>query len=235
MRIRQKKSGGCMAALGIGCLVAAILGAIAVGVAVWGGKKAVEAATEIVAEYTATEPKELPPVQLTEEAIETLGQKASDFGQAVKAGTPTAPLVLEGDEVNALLRADDGTRKIAKSIYLTVEDDQLHGQVSMPLDEIGKALSGNWFTRKIGDAMQGRHLNGSASLSMSLQEGRLNVYLESLSANGKEVPAEVMEKIRRENLAKDAMDDPETAEIISKIQSIEIKDGKIVIVPKLQP
>jgi hypothetical protein len=55
------------------------------------------------------------------------------------------------------------------------------------------------------------------------------VTLESIEVNGKDLPAELMNGLRNQNLAKDAYKDERTAEEIRKYQSIEIKDGKLIV------
>jgi hypothetical protein len=41
-----------------------------------------------------------------------------------------------------------------------------------------------------------------------------------------------MANLRQQNLAKDATKDPDNAEMIRRFESIEIKDGKIIIKPR---
>ena len=77
--------------------------------------------------------------------------------------------------------------------------------------------------------LKGRYLNGEADLKASLTNGVLIVTLDSLEVNGKRVPDEMMANIRQENLAKDAYKNPKHAEILRKLESLEIKDGKMTI------
>jgi hypothetical protein len=44
-----------------------------------------------------------------------------------------------------------------------------------------------------------------------------------------------MAGLRSRNLAADATSNPDTAAAISKIQSLEIKDGQVIITPKPPP
>jgi hypothetical protein len=39
--------------------------------------------------------------------------------------------------------------------------------------------------------------------------------------------------LRKQNLAEDAYDNPENAEMIRRLESLEIKDGKIILKPRI--
>ena len=55
------------------------------------------------------------------------------------------------------------------------------------------------------------------------------VMLESIEVNGKKPPDEMLAPLRQENLAKDAYKNPKNAEMIRKLESLEVKDGKIIL------
>jgi hypothetical protein len=76
---------------------------------------------------------------------------------------------------------------------------------------------------------KGRYLNGEADLKASFDNGILIVTLDSLEVNGKHLPDEIMNGLRQQNLAKDAYKDPKNAEMLRKVDSMTIKDGKIII------
>jgi hypothetical protein len=103
-------------------------------------------------------------------------------------------------------------------VFVAIDRDKLKGKISIPLSEIPSF-----------GLTRGRYLNGEAELKVSLQDGVLLVTLESIEVNGKDLPSELMNSLRNQNLAKDAYKDQRTAEEIRKYQSIEIKDGKLII------
>ena len=59
------------------------------------------------------------------------------FRKAVEAGTPTEPLVLTSDDLNALIEENPDLKG---KIYVKVEGDEVKGQVSIPLDKLGLAM-----------------------------------------------------------------------------------------------
>jgi hypothetical protein len=198
---------GCIIAIVLSLLLMIAIGVIFFVVYRWLGT--------VLEEYTATAPREMPKVEMPAEQRETLKGRVESFRSAIKDGRPTEPLVLSSDELNALIQDN---ADLNGKFFVAIEGDKLKGKVSIPLSEIPSF-----------GLTRGRFLNGEAELKASLQEGILLVTLESIDVNGKDLPAELMNSLRNQNLAKDAYKDQRTAEEIRKYQSIEIKDGKLII------
>ena len=102
-----------------------------------------------------------------------------------------------------------------------MEGDKLKAQISFPLEKL-----------KIG-MLKGRYLNGEAELKASLSEGILVVTLETLEVNGKRPPERFLSELRKQNWAKDAYNNPKNVEMIRRFESLEIKDGKIILKPRI--
>jgi hypothetical protein len=197
-----------------GCIIASVLAVlflVAMGVLLYVLYRAVG---QLVDEYTATVPRELPKVEMPAEKRQTLKERVEAFRKAIDTGTPIEPLVLTGDEINALLEENP---VLHGKIFVAIEGEKVKAQVSIPLESIGVPMLG------------GRYLNGEAELKASLSEGVLIVTLESFEVNGKHPPSQFLDSLRTQNLAKDAYKDPKNAEQIRKLESIAIKDGKIII------
>ena len=200
-----------------GCIIAsvmALLFVLAVGV---GFYMLYRALGRWVDQYTATAPRELPKVEMPSEKRQTLKERVEAFRKSIDSGTPTAPLVLTSDDVNALI---EDNPDLKGKIYVTIEGDKLRGQVSFPLESLGLPL------------FHGRYLNGEAELKASLSNGLLLVTLESFEVNGQRPPEQFLANLRQQNLAEDAYKNPKNAEFLRKLESIEIKDGKIIIKPR---
>ncbi len=67
------------------------------------------------------------------------------------------------------------------------------------------------------------------SCKVTLANGVLFVNIDSFEVNGKRPPEEVMSSIRAQNIVQDMYKNPKFAEAIRKLESVEIKDGKIII------
>ena len=203
-----------------GCIIASVLAVLTMILIGVGAVLLYRLAGRMVEEYTATVPRDLPKVEMPAEKRQTLKERVETFRKAVNEGTPTEQLVLTSDDLNALLEEQP---ELKGKIYVKVEGDEVKGQVSIPLDQLGFPM------------VKGRYLNGEADLKASLKDGVLIVTLDSIEVNGKRVPDQVMEGIRKENLAKDAYKDEKSSEMMRKLESLEIKDGKIILKVRAKP
>jgi hypothetical protein len=129
-------------------------------------------------------------------------------------------LELTSDDINALI---DDEPDLKGKIYVNVEGDKVKGQVSIPLEKVGLPM------------LRGRYLNGEADVKASLSDGVLLVTLDSLEVNGKKVPEDFMKGIRTQNMAKDMYKDEKSAEMLRKLERLEVKDGKIILKIRARP
>jgi hypothetical protein len=207
-----------------GCLIASILAllmVILVSIVLYVGYRF---ARQQVEKYTGTAPRELPKVEMPAEQRETLKERVESFRKAVDAATPIEPLVLTSDDLNALIEENPDLKG---KIYVKVEGDEVKGQVSIPLDPLAQ----NPFL----SMLKGRYLNGEADLKASLEDGVLIVTLDSFEVNGQRPPDEIMTELRKQNLAKDAYKNEKASSMIRKIESMQIKDGKIFLKVRAKP
>jgi hypothetical protein len=212
----RKKSSGCLKALGIGCLTMFVL-AVAVGVA---GFFAVRHyAGVLVNRYTATQPVEFPPSALSPQDATQLWARVQGFAGELKAGRTAQPIVLTADEINAMLHGHAEPGSPLRSLRIALEGDKVKAQVSLPLGDLHARF-------------KGRYLNGAATLVVNLHAGRLAVYLDALEANGQRLPEQIMAPLRQENLAKDLNQDSDVAPVLARIESIEVKDERVILTPK---
>lgn len=210
-----------------GCIIATILMVmviVLIGAFTYFAWRLVNQAIE---QYTATVPLELPKVDMPAERRESLKKRFDEFRKAVDEGKPVEHLVLTGDDLNALIEEEPEFAQLKGKVFLRIEGDELKGKISIPLEV---------FSQVPGFGMlKGRYLNGEADLKASLNDGVLIVTLDSLEVNGQRIPEQAMTNIRQENLAKDAYKDPKHAEILRKLESVQIKDGKMTIKVKAKP
>lgn len=205
---------GCVAIGCISILIIIVVGAVLIFFAF---KSQIEG---LAKEFTATEPLALPSLQIPPDEVESAKAMFERFSAAVEAGERTEPLELDTRTVNALLRSweDLGDR-----IYVEITGDRVGGMVSFPLAEFPLADS-------IGIA--DRYLNGRASFDVTLIDGRLQVYIEELEVNGQGVPDAVMQELRTENIAADVRNNPEARDLVDRLDRIEIRDSKLIVVPR---
>lgn len=208
----EPRSGhGCFFYGCITLIVVVVLGLVGIGVVFYMGYRYV---MNQILPYTSTAPVALPQVNAPPEKAEEIKSRWKTFTEDLKAGKPTEPLVLSAEDINALIQQDPNFQG---HVYVTIEDGKLKGQLSVPLDKLH--IPG----------LSGRYLNGTGEFKVSMKNGVLIITLDSLSANGKSPPPQVMEGLRQTNWAEDLYKKPENAEAVRNLESVEIKDGKLIL------
>jgi hypothetical protein len=195
-----------------GCLMTMLL---VVGVMVAVGFGTYHFFTQQVAQYTSTEPRQLPVVEVAPEKMKEIEARVDTFQKDVDQGQALDPLVLTSDELNALIAQQE---KLRGHVFVTIEDGLIQADVSFPTDE----LPGG----------QGRYFNGSARINASLEDGELIVKLESAELDGQPIPESFMNPLRKQNLAKDVNKDPEVAKTLAKFERLEIEGDRLILTPK---
>jgi len=206
----RKQGRGC---LFYGCLTVIILALIVVGVLGYGLWKAKEYAFQ----YTDTKPAEFPEANVSPEMLNQTLKKLDAFSTTMNGGKETATLTLTADEINVLINNHKDFEALKGKVYVAFKENTATGKVSIPLDRLLPSR-----------LVKGRYLNGSATLDISARDGQLFIFLTSLEANGKQVPAVFMDKIREVNLAENQNQDPQEAQKLKRIKSLVIKDGTMI-------
>ncbi len=196
-----------------GCLVTILL---VVGAMVAIGYGTYHFFTQQVAQYTSTEPRELPVVEVAPEKMKEIETRVDTFQKNVDQGVAPETLVLTSDELNALISQQE---KLRGHVFVTIEDGLIQADVSFPTDDFPGG--------------KGRYFNGSARINASLENGELIVKLESAELNGQPIPESFMNALRNQNLAKDMNSNPEFAKTLAKFERLEIEGEKLILTPKL--
>jgi hypothetical protein len=148
---------------------------------------------------------------------QALQQRIKIFSDAINQDKPAAPLNLTEREIDALIAR---LPNLADKAYITLHDDRVQGQVSIPMPP---------------NIAAGRYLNGNATLNVSLQGGALIVNVLDIEVKGRPVPEFVLKAIRQKNFAQEIYQNPNAAETLSKLESIQIHDGEVTIKPHATP
>jgi hypothetical protein len=199
---------GCITCL---VLLALILGALMVGL---------HYVRKIVNQFTDSQPMELPTVQMSQAEIDQVKQRFDAFEKAIQEQRPAEPLVLAADDINALIANGPQQQDLKGKLYVSLEGDQVKGEVSVPLRDIGLSV------------FKGRYLNGSATFSLFFTNGMLSVTPQTILVKGEPVPETYMQEIRKQNLAAALANEPKAAAVLQGLEQIQVRDGKLVVVPK---
>lgn len=199
---------GCIA--GIVCLVA-ILVAFLLGVHMF---------KKVLNQYTDTKPAALPALTMPAAQVEAVQRRVNAFQEALSTGAAVPPLELSSDDLNAIIGAGADFQALKDKVYLRVEGDKLNAQVSVPMAQIGLPM------------FRGRYLNGQATFAITILDGRLIVSPSAISVKDKALPEVYMQKLRSENLAAAVNQNSNASVVLSHLEKIEVKDGKLSFVPK---
>lgn len=210
---RKPRQHGCLFYGGITAVILLIL--LLLGVLV-----GLRMARKMVNQYTDPTPVTLPSVSLSAAQMDAAQTKWDAFRDGLRSGKAPAPLVLSGDEINGLIERDPDLRGLKGKVYVALQENQFKGQVSVPMDQLGLPF------------FHGRYLNGTGTFAISLDQGMLSIAPQEVTVKGKPLPEVYLEKLRGQNLARNLVSNPRAAATLSRLQSIEVKDGKLVITAK---
>lgn len=207
---REKKKG--MGCLFWGCLITfllIVLLVVGLGLAAYFGLKGV------INQYTSDTPADLPVVELPEEEMAALSARFDAYREAVEGNAPLEPIELTARELNALIGQNEDFQG---HVHVTIEDGLVGGEVSMPTDMFPGG--------------GGRFFNATAEFDVGMVGDRLVVTVADATVNGTPLPGPFLEGLKGENLAKDAYNDPDTAKVLNKFESIEVVGDKLILTPK---
>jgi hypothetical protein len=202
---------GCF--IGVVCLVAVLLALLA----------GVHYAKKLLTDYTSNHPVALPTVQVDPAKLRDARQRIQKFEDAIKSGLAAQPLTLTSDEINGLIANFPEFSPLKGKVFVTgLKDGRVQGDISVAMEELGLQM------------FRGRYLNGTITLNVWLSKGLLYVTPEQILANGKPLPGIYLDRLRKENLAGRANDQPNASVAIGKLQEIQVKDGSLTLVPKVE-
>lgn len=212
---QQKQRRGCFF---YGILAAAVLAAVTL----LGAYLGLRYAKRLVTQLTDDRPKQLPFVHLSDTQMFQLHDRVNSFGEDIRDGQNVAPLELSPDEVNALIETDPGLAALKGHVYISIETNQLKAQISFLAQDLGLEAP----------PLHNRYVNANGLFDAGLTNDELRITAESLMVKGKPVPRHIMRQVTAQNLAAKFNADPKVAAGLKKLQAIQVKDGKLVIVPK---
>jgi hypothetical protein len=212
-----RKQRGC---LFYGCIVAALLVGIVVILVSLTAWSLYRGASQIVEQYAEDAPAPIPVVERPAPEVDAIKGRIDTFSDALADGKAAEPLALSADEINAVIASVPEFKGL---FAVDLSGDKLRGKLSLPLDRLGFP---------IGTLFPGKFLNGTATLDARVVDGRPVVTIDAIEARGKPVPDEFLKSIRGQNLFADIEKDPKMAASIGRLESIAVKDGKLILTPR---
>lgn len=233
---------------GITMFVFALLGIVALGYLYSCVKDVVDHLT-----VETDSPQKFPIVKMSDSELNEVMDRVSLFFEDILfQETDIEDLVLEQDEINGFIGHSDYLRG---NLMVTLHEDRLVEEYSLPMDVLGfdgRYFVGNDYLELDGNQILEMKMETEAShedwfdgplFFLQLQylitknkedEGRnmLELYLEKGSFFGQVIPQEVIDE--RQNILEDLYhqddeDSEDLREVISRIESVSIQEGKVVV------
>jgi len=201
-----------------GCLTLVILFVVGAIGLYFGTRYAIN---RMVAQYTSATSMPVPRVEGTPEEIQGVQDRFRAFADALRSGQPAEALSLSEKDLNLLINNVRDAAQFKDAIHVGIVSNRLKGTLSLPMENLGLGWR----------SLRGRYFNGVAELKASLQNGVFMVNLDALEVNGKPVPEQIMAGIRSQNLAKDLYKDAQSVELLRKIETIVVDDGRVLVKP----
>ena len=227
------KKSGCGKCCLVGCLGLVLL-VVGSGIAAWIGIPWY--GRSLRDGYTDIGPMAVPVVEATPQELGQIRRRVEAFAQTVEDPAVSGTLVLTAADINRLLsQAKDRNPQQSKaSPYMEIADGKVTGRVSVALDDTASDAESMEFLEKVG--LKGRYLNLSVTFKVSLRDRALAIHIDDIKARGKSLPwilSPFVSVLRKENLAAKMIEqNPNMAKSLSKIESVEVKDDKIIIKSK---
>lgn len=163
-------------------------------------------------QYTQAKPLALPGVRYSQADLDAVQKRIDQFLAEARTGRTNARLALTDRDLNALIAAT----AFSNRAYLTLTNDAVVGQFSLPLDELGVRF------------LRGRYLNGSGVLDVGRINGQFSVRMKDLSVNGLKLPETYMGPIRQQNFAQGLATNMPVVESLERIGRIGVTNGQLV-------
>jgi len=169
-------------------------------------------------EYTSPTAIKLQTVQWEENNKDDIEDKFDKFTDLIEKDMP-AKINLTAKEINILLASNKDLEILKDKIVIAIDDNNISGEICIPITELP-----GWIPFP-----NGRFLTGKAEFAISATNGGLVVNLDSLEVAGEELPKEVSDWLKSENLAKKLYEDPKNLEWLKKLENIIIENNQLII------
>jgi hypothetical protein len=163
-------------------------------------------------QYTDSAPAQIPKGDASPATLRAIQTRIDAFRDGLATGQPQE-LAVTADELNTLLSGQPELQEFANMVYVRIDGDQLKGDISYPLP----------------GPLKGRYVNGPATFDVKVSKGEADIRIQDITPKGKTLPPWLLDQIRQVNLADHLIRDPQAAAAIRQIDTVEVKDGKVII------
>lgn len=174
---------------------------------------------------TSDTPIALPQVEVQESDLPVVQSKLAAFEAAMTGTGQVAPLALSGREINSLIALHPeskplaeffGVKSLGEVVRIQINGDQMQFDASLPLPAV----------------FAGRYVNVSGAFTAHYLKKKLTVNVQNFSYNGQLLSEAEMKALRGQDFGAEIAKNPDTSRLLEKLESLEIRDGNLVVTPK---
>ncbi len=154
--------------------------------------------------------------QPSEAESELLEAKWRKFSATLEAGK-TAELELSANDINTAISTLDQFKQFKGKFFVRIEGDLLSAQASIPVLQKGGPT---------------KYLNCEITGNAKIADGNLELYAKEIRVKGEPLSgrlAWLLQNMTKGNLTPNFSWQPKNQELIQDIESMEVKDGKIIL------
>lgn len=175
---------------------------------------------KLIDKFTQSKPMPLQVIYSDTDSVFALRDRVREFGMLVKEAK-AAELKLSAQDLNDLIGHEDATIDFRKMVAFDDIDDRLRARVAMPLQTL---FRGGKF----------RYLNADMTFKIELQSKQPMLEIDTITPQtGGVIPEGFLNYMRdNSNLLGTFKDDKKLSPILSRISSLHLEDGKVVVIAK---
>jgi len=213
----RKGNFGC---LGYGCLIATLLMALSAAGIFWIARSGIRNAVTI---FTSESPINVPALHTGAAELIEGEARVRELKSLLDRQDGAGQVVLGAASIATLLNNSHLNGKV----FTTIEGDLLATQFSIPLRELGSWQAAAPFIRDLLD----RHLTGSATASVQVDEGVIMISMRSLTLNHSDFDSDALKEATEwvTGFARSLTDDSAPSEVLRRISELRIREGKIFV------
>ena len=164
-------------------------------------------------EYTEEKPAVIRHEAVNQRQQAQLNVKYNTIKDVVK-NHKKAELKFTSDEFSQLIAYSPETKGFADKARFWLEGDKVKADLSISLDGVPR--------------MQGRHLNGIFTFSLSIRDGKMHLHIDECIVKGKPIDASYLKLLNSRNPMQLLSRQNDTS-FMEYIDTLEVVDGKLIV------
>ena len=212
---------------GKGCLFYGLVTAalVFIGVIVgiyFGTRKAVRYAIET---YTTNAPTTIPTLEISAIQQRNIANDLLKQFEARANGQAPEDLVLDEQQLNALISQPSEMRAYKGHVYLQPQGEELKAFVSLPLDQFKQWQE---FAQKMGGTnYAGRYMNGLAYVNLVVTNSMLTVAPRKVVVSAKSLPDQFLKQFPWSALTQPINENANFRSALQRVDGVTVQDSKV--------